>query len=349
MKINQIIRQRRRDLSLTQEQVAAYLGVSTPAVNKWEKGSTYPDITLLPALARLLRTDLNTLLSFQEDLSDAEIETFVDHLDQTVQEQGYQAAFQAAWDKVQEYPTCEALLYSAALYLEGALSLYPVQQPEEYRTTLEAWYQRLARSDTQEIRDTAIGMLISYAHNRGEFSKAEELIHTLPDSPIDKEEQLAILYQRQGEYAQAQGIWEHRILHGVTEIQTALMNKLEWALLRKRPQEAEDLADLYETATSRFCFPGWMRYNARLQIALDAKDGDACVAILSRMLPAMKEAWTPQAHPLYASAEDAGGAAFLSSRLADTICFELSTHEEYAFLRGRADFNALLETVDHRS
>ena len=38
MKINQIIRQRRRDLSLTQEQVAAYPGVSTPAVNKWEKG-----------------------------------------------------------------------------------------------------------------------------------------------------------------------------------------------------------------------------------------------------------------------------------------------------------------------
>lgn len=259
MKINQIIRQRRRELSLTQEQVAAYLGVSTPAVNKWEKGSTYPDITLLPALARLLRTDLNTLLSFQEDLSDVEIETFVDHLDQMVQEQGYQAAFQAAWGKVQEYPTCEALLYSAALYLEGALSLYPVQQPEEYQTTLETWYQRLARSDTQEIRDTAVGMLISYARNRGEFSKAEELIQTLPDSPIDKEEQLAILYQRQGKYEQAQGIWEHRILHGVTEIQTALMNKLEWALLRKRPQEAEALADLYETVTSLFCFPGWMR------------------------------------------------------------------------------------------
>ena len=32
-------------------------------------GTSYPDITLLPALARLLDTDLNTLLSFQEDLS----------------------------------------------------------------------------------------------------------------------------------------------------------------------------------------------------------------------------------------------------------------------------------------
>lgn len=46
---------------MTQEQVADYLGVSTPAVNKWEKGGCYPDITLLPALARLLKVDLNRL------------------------------------------------------------------------------------------------------------------------------------------------------------------------------------------------------------------------------------------------------------------------------------------------
>ena len=38
MKINEIIRKKRKALSLTQEQIAEYLGVSTPAVNKWEKG-----------------------------------------------------------------------------------------------------------------------------------------------------------------------------------------------------------------------------------------------------------------------------------------------------------------------
>ena len=32
MKINQIIREKRKELSLTQEQVAELLGVSTPAV-----------------------------------------------------------------------------------------------------------------------------------------------------------------------------------------------------------------------------------------------------------------------------------------------------------------------------
>ena len=94
MKINQIIREKRKELLLTQEQIAEYLGVSTPAVNKWEKGNTYPDITLLPALARLLKTDLNTLMSFSEDLTDLEIENFVNEVDKIVQEQNYEAAFQ---------------------------------------------------------------------------------------------------------------------------------------------------------------------------------------------------------------------------------------------------------------
>ena len=41
MKINQIIREKRKELSLTQEQIAGLLGVSTPAVNKWEKGVSH--------------------------------------------------------------------------------------------------------------------------------------------------------------------------------------------------------------------------------------------------------------------------------------------------------------------
>ena len=73
MKINQIIKEKRKQLGLTQENVAEYLGVSTPAVSKWENGTTYPDIMLLPALARLLKTDLNTLMSFNEEMSEIEM------------------------------------------------------------------------------------------------------------------------------------------------------------------------------------------------------------------------------------------------------------------------------------
>ena len=96
MKINEIIRKQRLTKGLTQEQVANYLGVSAPAVNKWEKGTSYPDITLLPPLARLLGTDLNTLLSFQDDLSETEVALFMNKVSETIDRQGFEAGYSLA-------------------------------------------------------------------------------------------------------------------------------------------------------------------------------------------------------------------------------------------------------------
>lgn len=41
MKIHEVIRKNRKERGLTQEELAKYLGVSTPAVNKWEKGVSH--------------------------------------------------------------------------------------------------------------------------------------------------------------------------------------------------------------------------------------------------------------------------------------------------------------------
>lgn len=78
--------------------MAGYLGVTALAVNKWEKGTSYPDITLLPALARLLDTDLNTLLSFQEDLSDREIALFLNELSELSEKEGVETLYVRALD-----------------------------------------------------------------------------------------------------------------------------------------------------------------------------------------------------------------------------------------------------------
>ena len=93
MVISQIIREKRKQLGLTQENVAEYLGVSTPAVSKWENGTTYPDIMLLPALARLLKTDLNTLMSFNEEMSEIEINNVVLKVQSLIQEDGFEKRF----------------------------------------------------------------------------------------------------------------------------------------------------------------------------------------------------------------------------------------------------------------
>lgn len=52
--IAQLIRAYRGRHRLTQEAFGRRLGVSPQAISKWEREECYPDITLLPDLARLL-------------------------------------------------------------------------------------------------------------------------------------------------------------------------------------------------------------------------------------------------------------------------------------------------------
>ena len=98
MTIGKVIRKYRKHANLTQEEMAVRLGVTAPAVNKWENENSCPDITLLAPIARLLNISLDTLLSFQEDLTEQEIIDFVD---------------QAAQKLPEKYPAHQGLLQSS--------------------------------------------------------------------------------------------------------------------------------------------------------------------------------------------------------------------------------------------
>ena len=73
MQIGQIIRKYRKDKNMTQEEMANRLGVTAPAVNKWENENSLPDIMLLAPIARLLGISLDTLLAFREELTKEEV------------------------------------------------------------------------------------------------------------------------------------------------------------------------------------------------------------------------------------------------------------------------------------
>ena len=58
------IRQLRMENGYTQVRLATQLGLTKQAVSKWENDLAYPDILLLPALARLLDTTVDEMLTF---------------------------------------------------------------------------------------------------------------------------------------------------------------------------------------------------------------------------------------------------------------------------------------------
>lgn len=53
----------RKEKGMTQEELAAKLGVSSQAVSKWENDASCPDISLLPQLSRVLGVTTDELLT----------------------------------------------------------------------------------------------------------------------------------------------------------------------------------------------------------------------------------------------------------------------------------------------
>ena len=74
-KFASFITQRRKQLNLTQKDIAEKLHVSISAVSKYERGLNYPDITLLEPLSQILEVTIVDLLKGEishNDLSSLE-------------------------------------------------------------------------------------------------------------------------------------------------------------------------------------------------------------------------------------------------------------------------------------
>lgn len=64
--IGETIKSMRKDKNITQETLANFLGVTNQSISKWERGETYPDITMLPAIASFFGTSVDELLGIRK-------------------------------------------------------------------------------------------------------------------------------------------------------------------------------------------------------------------------------------------------------------------------------------------
>lgn len=73
MKINEVMKARRRKLDMTQSELAEKLDVSDKTVSRWELGVSYPNIDMLPKIAKVLGVGINELFGAGESESPADV------------------------------------------------------------------------------------------------------------------------------------------------------------------------------------------------------------------------------------------------------------------------------------
>ena len=348
MSMEVILREKRKSLGLTQEQVANYLGVTTPAVNKWEKGITCPDIALLPALARLLKTDPNTLLNFQESLSHQEIGHFLNDVAESIRKNGVEQGFALAIEKLQEYPNCAELLHSTAMVLDGSLMMsgFSAKQKERYLEKVMALYERVAKSDDLLLANQARYMLASKLIERKQYAKAQEMLDLLPDwNALDKRGMQADVLSKQGETARAAELLERKLMLSVQDHQATLVRLIQLAVQEGNEKAALSLADCAQQECAAFRLGEYWSHIAPLEAAVARKDISGSMEALTAILGVAAKPWNNYFSPLFCHIPCKESSAELSvQQLLDPLLSSLEQAPEYEFLRTVPEFQELVES-----
>lgn len=341
------IKERRTQLGFTQEQVAKSLGVTAPAVNKWEKGTNCPDIALLPALARLLKTDPNTLLDFQENLSPQEVARFQNEVALRIRAEGYEPGFRLAMEQLQEYPNCMALFHAHALLLDGALLMSDLTdaQKQPYEEEILSLYERVAKSGDPSVADNAKYMLASKRLQRKQLEAAQEMLDLLPEwSALDKRGMQANLWNERGERAKAAELLERKLTMSVQDTQATLCSLIRFAAEVGDNPAALALADCAKSMCEAFRLSAYWANIAPMEAAIATKDTAGGIAALKKMLRASDEPLDVGFSPLFTHIPRPESAKKLPVSLIKPLLTALEQSPEYAFLRDAPEFEPLMET-----
>ncbi len=347
MRIGEQIKNYRKKAGLTQEQMASYLGVTAPAVSKWESGTTYPDIVLLPALARLLDTDLNTLLSFKDNLSEKEVVLFMNKVSETVEEEGFEAGYSLAMEKVKEFPNCDLLIGNVALLLEGFLNLSGKKGKKEYQKEIERLHKLAAKSADVNVREQSQSILIAKLIERKEYDEAQEMLDTFSkESWVDRKQLQANLYIAKGELKKAVQMTEEKLLSATNEIHSCLITLMEIAIKEDRMSDAEYIADVDKEAAQLFDLWEYNSYVAHAQLYDATKNRRKALKIFLPMIKSLVKKWDVYKSPLYRHIKTKEVDKTFGPKLQKAILQSINNDEEMTYLKENPELKELIEQVD---
>lgn len=127
----------RKSKELTQETLADFLGMSFQSISKWERGETYPDITMLPTIASFFGVTVDSLLGTDMIEKEKEINEYCEKYSRLLSENKLVQAKDMMKNAISKFPGNYDLL---SKYLNA---LIYAQYDDEYLISIKAEVQRI--------------------------------------------------------------------------------------------------------------------------------------------------------------------------------------------------------------
>ena len=284
MDIGVVIKKYRKEAGMTQEEMANRLGVTTPAVNKWENSNSKPDIELLAPIARLLDISLDTLLSFHEKLSDTEIEEIIRKMDRMFSEEGYEKTYEWALRLIKEYPNCNMLIWQAAVMLDARRITDKYTNPEKYDKQINAWYELALHDENEEIQHHAADSLFGFYLRKKNYTKAEKYLDYFSEHDPMKSYYQGRLLQEQGKIKEAYEKYENVIFSGFSTLNFVLSTMAGLALRENDIGYARFLSGKVQAVAHTLEMGKYNEYSPMLDIVCAGKDVEGTYKVVKHLL-----------------------------------------------------------------
>ncbi len=272
MAIGDVIKKYRKNKGMTQEEMAVCLGITTPAVNKWERGNTLPDITLLAPIARLLDITIDELLCFKDELTEEEINQYISNVQKDLKDHSFHEVFRSVKEKIEEYPNCEKLIWQAAAILDANRIAAELPNKENYDHTIFGWFEKCLHSKNERIRNQAADLLFYAYFRKGDYEKANQYLDYFSLENPERKHKEALVNSKTGKRAEAYRAYEELIFTGYQHIQMSL-NDLRILYMEDDNHEmAKKLIEVSSSAASTFEMGKYSEVCYGLDVAVWEKD-----------------------------------------------------------------------------
>ncbi len=298
---------------------------------------------LLAPIARLLGITVDDLLSFREELTAEEINSFVLETDARFKKESYEEVFQGVKETLERYPNCEQLIWQTAVILDAQRITNKIPDSEKYDAYINDCYHRVLNSQDESLRIRAADSLFSFYSRKGQYEKAEEyLVYFSAENPERKRKQ-AFIYSKTNRIDEAWRAYEELLFSSYQIISMVFNGMYQLAMEQKDGEKAHMLVEKQMCLAKLFEMGEYQEASAGLELAVAEQNVEKTLQIMERMLSGLDTISGFTQSPLYGHMKFKSPREDFLAEVRRNLIENFKDEEAFGFLQGEKKWKELVE------
>jgi len=221
--ISENIKKLRKEKGITQETLSEHLGISCQAISKWERGETFPDITMLIPISSYFGVSTDQLLGVDNVKNQEKIQQYLDQYDKL----SYLGKDKEKCDLIRqaykEFPNDWGIVYNHLMsllydpYIESSNQFPGIPTHIEEMKRLCNYI--LDECTNENFRYEALSLMIEIYKHQNEKEKAISIIERFPNGYWSKGVEYECYYES------GSPDWWHWIRFNINDFSSRLISK----------------------------------------------------------------------------------------------------------------------------